>query len=56
MEGVTTVGEVRLQLETKFPALKGMRYLIAVDKKIVADDGLLREGSVVALLPPFSGG
>ena len=56
MEGVTTAGEVRLQLEAKFPALKGMRYLIAVDKKIVTDDGLLGEGSVVALLPPFSGG
>jgi molybdopterin synthase sulfur carrier subunit len=56
MAGVTTAGEVRLQLETKFPALKGMRYLIAVDKKIVKDDSLLGEGSVVALLPPFSGG
>lgn len=56
MSGVATAGAVRLQLETEFPALKGMRYLIAVDKKIATDDSPLAENSVVALLPPFSGG
>ena len=56
MEDVSTAGEVRLKLEAEFPALKGMRYLIAVDKKIAAEDSVLREDSVVALLPPFSGG
>jgi molybdopterin synthase sulfur carrier subunit len=56
MVETATAGEVRLKLETTFPALKGMRYLVAVDKKIADDDSLLGEGSVVALLPPFSGG
>jgi molybdopterin synthase sulfur carrier subunit len=56
LEGVATAGEVRLKLEMTFPALKGMRYLIAVDKKIVDDNCVLGEDSIVALLPPFSGG
>jgi molybdopterin converting factor small subunit len=56
LEELATAGAVRLKLESEFPALKGMRYLIAVDKKIADDDRLLEEGSVVALLPPFSGG
>jgi len=51
-----TVGSVRRQMEEQFPALKNMRYRIAVDKQLVTDDTPLREGSVVALLPPFSGG
>ena len=56
MTGVDTAGSVRRQLEEQFPALKGLRYQIAVDKKIATDDSLLGENAVVALLPPFSGG
>lgn len=56
MSGVETVGAVRKKLEADFPALSGLRYLIAVDKKIAGDEALLQEHSVVALLPPFSGG
>jgi len=54
--GVETAGMLRVQLEAKYPALEGLRYLIALDKKIVHDDSPLEEHSVVALLPPFSGG
>jgi len=54
--GVETAGTLRGQLEAKYPNLKGQRYLIAVDKKIAHDDCPLEEHSVVALLPPFSGG
>lgn len=51
-----TAGSVRRQIEEQFPALKNMRYRIAVDKKIATDDTPLGHHSVVALLPPFSGG
>lgn len=56
LSGVETAGDLRRQLETEFPALKGMRYLVAVDKKISTDDNPIAPNSVVALLPPFSGG
>ncbi|MDO8366074.1 MAG: MoaD/ThiS family protein [Saprospiraceae bacterium] len=55
-DGLETAGMLRGQLEAKYPNLKGQRYLIAVDKKIANDDSPLEEHSVVALLPPFSGG
>lgn len=56
MTEVETVQDVRDQLEKQFPELRGLRYLIAVDKKIADDAMALAENSVVALLPPFSGG
>lgn len=56
IDGTVTAGAARQQMEAKFPALKNMRYLMAVDKKVVAEDTLLSDGAVLALLPPFSGG
>lgn len=53
---VETAGTLRSRLEAQFPALSGMRYRIAVNKKIATDDTPIHDGSVVALLPPFSGG
>lgn len=54
--GAETAGALRRQLEAKFPDLKGMHYLLAVDKKITDEESQLQEWSTVALLPPFSGG
>ncbi|MGS2741910.1 MoaD/ThiS family protein [Sinomicrobium sp. M5D2P17] len=44
------------KLEEKYPVLKRMKYLIAIDKEIVRENTLLADGSEVCLLPPFSGG
>jgi molybdopterin converting factor small subunit len=43
-------------LEKTFPSLQHVRYTIAVDKNTITTNTLLKENSVVALLPPFSGG
>jgi molybdopterin synthase sulfur carrier subunit len=56
MEQIASTEVLRNQLETEYPALKDLRYLMAVDKKIVAGECVLEDGVVVALLPPFSGG
>ncbi len=56
MAEMETAGTLRSRLEVQFPALKGMRYRIAVDKKLATDDTPLVHNSEVALLPPFSGG
>lgn len=56
LAGMETAGALRTWLETEYPALKNLRYRFAVDKQMAADDAPLRDGSVVALLPPFSGG
>ena len=56
LDGVETTLALRMYLEAKHPNLKDLRYLMAVDKKIAAQDSPLEDQSVVALLPPFSGG
>lgn len=56
MEGVSTTNEVKEKLETLYPDLRRMRYLIAVDNKIANTDTPLTAQAEVALLPPFSGG
>jgi molybdopterin synthase sulfur carrier subunit len=39
-----------------YPSLADAKYLIAVDKQTVTGNTILKEGSMIALLPPFSGG
>lgn len=43
-------------LHKTYPALAESKYVIAVDKHVITSNTLLSEKSVVALLPPFSGG
>jgi sulfur-carrier protein len=43
-------------LHNDYPALANTKYIIAVDKQIIRGKTLLNNNSVVALLPPFSGG
>lgn len=43
-------------LHREFPALQGIDYQIAVNKQLIHHNTALTEGSIVALLPPFSGG
>jgi molybdopterin synthase sulfur carrier subunit len=39
-----------------YPAMTGIKYIIAVDKKAVRANTALSETTNIALLPPFSGG
>ena len=43
-------------LQNTYPALAEAKYVIAVNKQVITSNTLLNENSVVALLPPFSGG
>jgi molybdopterin converting factor small subunit len=36
--------------------MSGVKYIIAVDKKVIQENTVISETSNVALLPPFSGG
>ncbi|MEP6926589.1 MAG: MoaD/ThiS family protein [Ginsengibacter sp.] len=44
------------ELHKLYPALADKKYVIALDKQIVTSNTMLTEGSIIALLPPFSGG
>lgn len=56
VNNVNDLYELMNELREQFPALKSARYITAVDKEVVDENVLLRDGSVVALLPAFSGG
>jgi len=43
-------------LHKEFPAFANTKYLIAVDKQVIKENTGLNKKSIVALLPPFSGG
>ena len=43
-------------LQSTYPALADMQYIIAVNKEVVSANTILKNGSVIAIMPPFSGG
>jgi len=44
------------ELNSRYPLLAGSKYVMAVNKQTVTANTVLNEDSIVALLPPFSGG
>jgi molybdopterin synthase sulfur carrier subunit len=48
--------EIQRVLADRFPELHRKHYAIAVDKVIVKSNTPINSNSVIALLPPFSGG
>ena len=43
-------------LHSSHPQLKGLKYVLSVNRKIIHDNTRLMQDDEVALLPPFSGG
>ena len=56
LENVNNTGELLKRLKIDYPALIDSKFAIAVDKKIIKENTVLRNNSTIALLPPFSGG
>lgn len=53
----TTVNELKKILTTQFSALKNLHeFAIAVNEDYAEDVLVLKEGDVVAIIPPVSGG
>ena len=54
--GAADTNELISELNREYPALVNANYTIAVDKQTVTGNTVLRDGTTVALMPPFSGG
>jgi molybdopterin synthase sulfur carrier subunit len=53
----TTVASLRQQLQTTYPALKGLNSLfVAVNNSYAEEDTILQSTDEIALIPPVSGG
>ncbi|MFZ6025222.1 MAG: MoaD/ThiS family protein [Bacteroidota bacterium] len=55
-EGYTDTASLIAELHKRFPALVQSKYVMAVNQEMITDNTSLSENSIVALLPPFSGG
>lgn len=44
------------KINQKYPRLADSKYAIAVDNKVICQNTQFADNSVIALLPPFSGG
>jgi sulfur-carrier protein len=56
LQDITDTDSLVSELNRRFPALTEAKYMIAVDKQTINSNTILKDGSIVALLPPFSGG
>ena len=56
LTGIADTNSLVSELNKRYPALTSTRYMMAVNKQTVTANTILKEGSIVALLPPFSGG
>ena len=56
LDDVADTDSLMSTLHNNFPALAESKYVIAVDKQVITSNTSLNENSVVALLPPYSGG
>ena len=53
---ITDTNALLRELNSRYPELTDAKYRIAVDQQMVSGNVILKDGSTVALLPPFSGG
>ena len=56
MQGIEDSNSLIEKLEEQYPVLSTTSYSIAVNKKIIQENTVLKENDTIALLPPFSGG
>jgi molybdopterin synthase sulfur carrier subunit len=56
IEGVADTDAFKQYLENQFPALKGMKYKLALNKNIIQENTKITNPATIAIMPPFSGG
>ncbi|MFN3665295.1 MAG: MoaD/ThiS family protein [Sediminibacterium sp.] len=56
MEGFVDSASLIAALKEKYPVLNGAKFVVAINQEIIKENSVLKENSIVALLPPFSGG
>ncbi|WP_025142815.1 MoaD/ThiS family protein [Pedobacter jeongneungensis] len=55
-DGIADTDNFKLHLEHQFPALKSMKYKLALNKNIVQENTQIINKATIAIMPPFSGG
>jgi molybdopterin converting factor small subunit len=56
VDNVSDTDSLIESLNKRYPELVTTKFVIAVDKQVITENTVLNKKSMVALLPPFSGG
>ncbi|WP_406827282.1 MoaD/ThiS family protein [Pedobacter sp. KACC 23697] len=56
IDGIADTDALKQYLEDQFPALKGTKYKLALNKNIVQRNTEITNQATIAIMPPFSGG
>jgi molybdopterin converting factor small subunit len=56
LEGIADTDQLISEMNARFPCLKEIPCLLAVDRHVIHSNTLLSEGQELALLPPYAGG
>ena len=56
LNNVVDTDDLVKHLQDRYPAIAKSKYIIAVNKQVIKENTVLNADSIVALLPPFSGG
>ena len=56
MNGISDLIALKKHLFEKYPGLSAFNIMIAVDNRLVNDNVELADSSVIAFMPPYSGG
>ncbi len=56
LQNVSDTDSLLEKIISDFPKLNGYSFVLAVNRKIITVNQMLKTGDVVAFLPPFAGG
>jgi len=56
LESAFDLEDLKKQLLERYPTIRDLDFLIAINKKIITENTLLTKNQEIAVLPPFSGG
>jgi len=56
IENIKDTLMLQKHLESSFPKLSKYTYRLALNQEIIKGNPLLKDGDVVAVMPPFAGG
>ncbi|MBN1251815.1 MAG: MoaD/ThiS family protein [Bacteroidales bacterium] len=56
LSGIENISSLKSYLWNTYPEIKNMDFRIAVNKEIINDSTVFKNGDEIALLPPFAGG
>jgi molybdopterin synthase sulfur carrier subunit len=53
---IRSIASLRLMVADGFPEIAHYKFRISVNRELISDDAILKDGDEIAFLPPFTGG